>query len=44
MMASRILLFPDPFGPVTAINPFWKFKEIFFEPNDLKPKTSNFLI
>ena len=34
-MASAMLDFPEPFGPVMAVNPSWKGIRIFL-PNDLK--------
>src|SRR5437667_316246 len=34
-MASAMLLFPEPFGPVIAVKP-WRKGTVIFRPNDLK--------
>jgi hypothetical protein len=44
MIASRMLLLPDPFGPEIETSPGSKFTVVFVNPNDLKPKISTFLI
>jgi hypothetical protein len=36
-MASKTLLFPEPFGPVTATRPLLKLIIVFLNPNDLNP-------
>ena len=43
-MASKMLLFPDPFGPEMDTRPGSKFTVVVLKPNDLKPKRSTFLI
>jgi hypothetical protein len=44
MMASSMLLLPEPFGPEMETRPGSKFTVVFVNPNDLKPKISTFLI
>jgi len=44
MIASSMLLFPEPFGPEIDTKPGSKFTLVFLKPNDLKPKISTFLI
>jgi len=44
MIASSMLLFPEPFGPEMDTNPGSKITLVFLKPNDLKPKISTFLI
>src|SRR2546426_12798146 len=34
-IASAMLLLPEPFGPVMAVNP-WRTGTVIFRPNDLK--------
>src|SRR2546428_13086944 len=34
-IASAMLLLPEPFGPVIAVNP-WRKGTVIFRPNDLK--------
>nr|AIE96013.1 hypothetical protein [uncultured marine thaumarchaeote AD1000_71_D06] len=43
MIASSMLLFPDPFGPEIDTSPGSKFTLVVLKPNDLKPKISTFL-
>jgi hypothetical protein len=44
MIASSMLLFPDPFGPEIDISPGSKFTLVVLKPNDLKPKISTFFM
>jgi hypothetical protein len=44
IIASRMLLFPEPFGPDIEIKPDTNCTVVFLNPNDLKPKISTFLI
>ena len=44
IMASSMLLFPEPFGPEIEIRPGSKSTIVFLKPNDLNPKISTFLI
>nr|AIE90850.1 hypothetical protein [uncultured marine thaumarchaeote AD1000_07_E11] len=42
MMASKMLLFPEPFGPEIDTSPGSKLTVVFLNPNDLNPKISTF--
>ena len=42
IIASRILLFPDPFGPEIETSPGSNSTIVFLKPNDLNPKISTF--
>ena len=44
VIASNMLLLPEPFGPEIDISPGSKSTIVFLNPNDLKPKISTFLI
>jgi len=44
MIASSMLLFPDPFGPEIDSSPGSKFTLVVLKPNDLKPKISTFFM
>jgi hypothetical protein len=44
IIASRILLLPEPFGPEIETNPGSNSTTVFLNPNDLKPNISTFLI
>jgi len=44
IMASRMLLFPDPFGPEIEIRPGSKSTIVFLNPKDLNPKISTLRI
>jgi hypothetical protein len=44
IMASKILLFPEPFGPEIDTSPGWKSTVVFLNPKDLKPNISTFVI
>jgi hypothetical protein len=42
IIASRMLLFPDPLGPDIEINPGSNCTVVFLNPKDLNPKISTF--
>ena len=44
VIASSMLLFPEPFGPEIDIKPGSKSTIVFLNPNDLKPKISTFFM
>ncbi len=44
VMASSMLLLPEPFGPDIATRPGSRFITVFLYPNDLKPNISTLRI
>ena len=40
VIASSMLLFPDPLAPASDIRPGWKSMTVFLYPNDLNPNIS----
>ena len=42
VIASKMLLLPEPFGPEIDTNPGSKSTIVFLNPNDLNPKISTF--
>jgi hypothetical protein len=42
VIASRMLLLPEPLGPEIDIRPGSKSTIVFLNPNDLKPNISTF--
>ena len=44
IMASRMLLLPEPLGPDIETRPGSNCTVVFLNPNDLNPKISTFLI
>ena len=43
IIASKMLLLPEPFGPEIETSPGSNCTVVFLNPNDLKPKISTFL-